>query len=35
VRFVHHLRPQMKFDGVDALIEQMHNDVARTRELMR
>ncbi len=35
VRFVHHLRPQMKFDGVDALVEQMRADVARTRELMQ
>ena len=34
VRFVHHLRPQLKFDGVDALVEQMNKDVARTRELL-
>ncbi len=34
VRFAHHLRPQLKFDGVDALITQMHADVASTRELL-
>ncbi|HEY3832741.1 MAG TPA: bifunctional riboflavin kinase/FAD synthetase [Acidimicrobiia bacterium] len=34
VRFAHHLRPQLKFDGIDALIEQMHNDVERTRDLL-
>jgi riboflavin kinase/FMN adenylyltransferase len=34
VRFVHHLRPQMKFDGIEPLITQMNDDVARTRALM-
>ncbi len=34
VRFAHNLRPQMKFDGVEPLIEQMNKDVARTRELL-
>jgi riboflavin kinase/FMN adenylyltransferase len=35
VRFVHHLRPQMKFDGIEPLVAQMNHDVARTRELMQ
>ena len=34
VRFARHLRPQLKFDGVDALIAQMQADVERTRELL-
>ena len=34
VRFVHHLRGQQKFDGVDALVEQMHADVADARRLL-
>jgi riboflavin kinase/FMN adenylyltransferase len=34
VRFAHHLRPQLKFDGIDALIEQMRKDVEHTRDLM-
>ncbi|GAA2369239.1 riboflavin biosynthesis protein [Catellatospora methionotrophica] len=29
--FVSHLRPTLKFDGVDALVEAIHDDVARTR----
>jgi riboflavin kinase/FMN adenylyltransferase len=32
--FTHHLRGQEKYDSVEALIEQMHKDVARTRELV-
>ncbi len=34
VDFVHRLRGQERYDGVEALVEQMHRDVARTRELV-
>lgn len=34
VEFVQHLRGQERYDTVDALVEQMHKDVARTRELI-
>ncbi|HXV94085.1 MAG TPA: bifunctional riboflavin kinase/FAD synthetase [Pseudonocardia sp.] len=34
VDFVHHLRGQERYDGVEALVEQMRRDVARTRELV-
>lgn len=34
VRFHHHLRDQLRFDGVDALIAALQADVARTRELL-
>jgi riboflavin kinase/FMN adenylyltransferase len=34
VEFVERLRPTLKFDGVDALVEQMALDVARCRELL-
>jgi riboflavin kinase/FMN adenylyltransferase len=34
VRFAHHLRPQLKFDGVDGLVKQMQKDVERTRDVM-
>ena len=34
VEFVERLRGMERFDGVDALVEQMHRDVARTRELI-
>jgi riboflavin kinase/FMN adenylyltransferase len=34
VRFVQHLRGEMKFDSVDALVEQIERDVAATREVM-
>jgi riboflavin kinase / FMN adenylyltransferase len=34
VEFVEHLRGMVKFDSVEALIAQMHLDVARVRELM-
>ncbi|MHA6781352.1 bifunctional riboflavin kinase/FAD synthetase [Pseudonocardia saturnea] len=34
VDFTHRLRGQEQYDGVDALITQMHRDVARTRELL-
>jgi riboflavin kinase/FMN adenylyltransferase len=32
--FVAYLRPEMKFDSAEALIEQMHHDVARGREIL-
>jgi len=35
VRFLHHLRGQERFDGVDALVAQMRRDVERTRALLR
>ncbi|MGH3567701.1 MAG: bifunctional riboflavin kinase/FAD synthetase [Pseudonocardia sp.] len=34
VDFAHRLRGQERFDDVEALIEQMHRDVARARELL-
>jgi len=34
VDFVHRLRGQERYGGVDALVTQMHRDVARTRELL-
>lgn len=34
VRFVAHLRPELRFDGVDALVTQMHADVAETRRIL-
>lgn len=34
VEFIARLRPEEKFDSVDALIEQMHDDVARTADLL-
>lgn len=34
VEFVAHLRPTLKFDGVESLVEQMHADVATCRELL-
>ncbi|MCO1654457.1 bifunctional riboflavin kinase/FAD synthetase [Pseudonocardia humida] len=34
VDFTHRLRGQERFDDVDALVTQMHKDVARTRELL-
>lgn len=34
VRFVHRLRGEKRFSSVDALIEQMHRDVAQARELL-
>ncbi len=32
--FVERLRPTLRFEGIDALIEQMHDDVARCREVL-
>lgn len=34
VQFVKRLRPEMKFDSVQALVEQMKRDVAATREIL-
>ncbi|MHA6793328.1 bifunctional riboflavin kinase/FAD synthetase [Pseudonocardia bannensis] len=34
VDFEHRLRGQERYDDIEALIEQMHRDVARTRELL-
>lgn len=34
VEFVEHLRPTLKFDSIDALIEQMQQDVARCRAIL-
>jgi riboflavin kinase/FMN adenylyltransferase len=34
VVFVERLRGMVRFDGVEALVETMHNDVARTREIL-
>jgi riboflavin kinase/FMN adenylyltransferase len=34
VRFGPRLRDEVRFDGLDALIAQLHRDVARTRELL-
>ncbi len=35
LEFVARLRDELKFNSVDALVEQMHNDVKRTREVLR
>lgn len=35
IAFHHRLRGERRFDGVDALIEQMHRDVADTRRMLR
>jgi riboflavin kinase/FMN adenylyltransferase len=34
VEFTAYLRPEERFDGVDALVTQMHDDVDRTRRLL-
>ena len=34
VRFVKRLRPELKFDGIEALIAQMNNDVAEARGIL-
>ena len=34
VAFVEHLRGMVKFDGIEALVETMHDDVRRTREVL-
>jgi len=33
-RFLHRLRPEQRFDGVDALVAQIRSDVVRARELL-
>lgn len=35
IELVEHLRPTLRFDAVDALVEQMHQDVARARDVLR
>ena len=35
VEFVSYLRPELKFDDVDELVEQMGSDVDRTREVLK
>lgn len=34
VEFAHRIRGMVTFDGIDALVETMHDDVVRTRELL-
>ncbi|RTL64870.1 MAG: bifunctional riboflavin kinase/FAD synthetase [Pseudonocardiaceae bacterium] len=34
VEFTHRLRGMERYDGIEALVEQMHRDVAQTRELL-
>ncbi len=34
VRFVAHLRDEVRFDSLDALVEQMHDDACRARRLL-
>lgn len=34
LEFVEHLRPTLRFDGIDALVETMHDDVARARTIL-
>lgn len=34
VEFAAHLRPMLRFDGLESLITQMHDDVARAREIL-
>jgi riboflavin kinase/FMN adenylyltransferase len=33
LRFVHYLRPEKKFENVDALVQQIERDVQQAREL--
>ncbi len=35
LEFVEHLRPTARFDGIEPLIAQMHDDVARARAILR
>jgi riboflavin kinase / FMN adenylyltransferase len=35
LEFVSRLRPEVRFEGVEPLVEQMHLDVAATREILR
>lgn len=34
LEFVEHLRPEMKFDGIDALVRQINSDATRAQELL-
>jgi riboflavin kinase / FMN adenylyltransferase len=34
LEFVARLRDELKFDSVEALVEQMHRDVKQTREIL-
>lgn len=34
VEFTHHLRPTLRFEGIEPLVAQMHDDVARTADLL-
>jgi riboflavin kinase/FMN adenylyltransferase len=34
VRFIEHLRGEMKFDAVDALVAQIERDVVHTRDVL-
>ena len=34
LEFVERLRDELKFDGVEALLEQIHADIGQTRELL-
>lgn len=34
VEFVEHIRDELKFDGLDALVTQMHDDTARARRIL-
>ncbi len=34
IELVEHLRPELKFESLDALLEAMNNDVARSREIL-
>ena len=34
LEFVEHLRPTLRFDGIDALVKTMHDDVARARVIL-
>jgi riboflavin kinase/FMN adenylyltransferase len=34
VRFTHRLRPELRFDDVDALVTQIEQDVADTRRVL-
>ena len=34
LEFVQYLRPELKFDSVEALLEKIHEDIAQTREIL-
>src|SRR5690606_2010259 len=34
IELVERLRPELKFDSLEALLEEMHRDVARSREIL-